>query len=110
MTLAEREPDTELVETEAAEEITEDNSVFQCVSFSLDGEIFAFPIALVQEIIRVPATVKVPMTPQVLIGLTNLRGNVLPIVDLRGIMGLQTEQATDASRVIVINGDDNFGL
>jgi len=111
MTLAELDPETETAEDAAAgAEDAGDSSVFQCVSFSLDGETFAFPIALVQEIIRVPVTVKVPMAPRALIGLTNLRGNVLPIVDLRGIMGLAATTATDASRVIVIHGGDTFGL
>ena len=111
MTLAELDPETDLSDDAAATPGgTGDSSVFQCVSFTLEGEIFAFPIALVQEIIRVPMTVKVPMAPRALIGLTNLRGSVLPIVDLRGIMGLATLAPTEASRVIVVHGEDTFGL
>lgn len=87
-----------------------DNSTFQCVSFSLNKETFAFPVDRVQEIIRVPSTVKVPMTPPALIGLTNLRGVVLPIVDLRRAIGLEEVTYDDASRVMVIHASDTFGL
>lgn len=88
----------------------QDSTTFQCVSFSLNKETFAFPVDRVQEIIRVPATVKVPMTPPALIGLTNLRGVVLPIVDLRRAIGLEEVTYDDASRVMVIHAADTFGL
>lgn len=82
----------------------------QLVSFALDGETFAFDIALVQEIIRVPQTVKVPMTPKALIGLTNLGGSVLPVVDLRAAMGLPNADYDDSARVMVVTAGQTFGL
>ena len=48
------------------------------VTFSLAKELFAFPMDRVREIIRMPDTVKVPLTPHSLVGLANLRGRVLP--------------------------------
>lgn len=80
------------------------------VSFHLGDECFAFPMERVQEIIRRPATVAVPMTPPALIGLSNLRGVVLPIVDLRTTLGLPTIPADDASRVVVVHSGQAIGL
>lgn len=82
----------------------------QFVSFYLGEECFAFPMAKVQEIIRLPATVAVPMTPQALIGLANLRGVVLPVVDLRSVLDLERVETDDASRVIVVNTGKMTGL
>lgn len=109
MTLIEHDIAADLADDDTTR-VASDTTIFQCVSFALDGETFAFPIELVQEIIRVPATVKVPLTPSALIGLTNLRGTVLPIVDLRAVMGLAAVPVTDASRVMVIHAGDTYGV
>jgi purine-binding chemotaxis protein CheW len=79
---------------------TNDN---QFVTFSVEGEIFATPMAPVQEIIRVPDLAQVPLAPPSLLGLANLRGRILPIVNLRRIFGLQNVTDTDATRALVIN-------
>lgn len=75
----------------------------QFVTFIVDGETFAAPMAPVQEIIRVPDMARVPLAPHSLLGLANLRGRVLPIVDLRRIFGLSDVTHTDATRALVIN-------
>ncbi|MBT9382845.1 chemotaxis protein CheW [Pseudooceanicola sp. CBS1P-1] len=94
----------------ALTEEAEDQATRQYVTFFLRGECFAFPIDMVQEIIRVPDTVAVPMTPPALIGLANLRGVVLPVVDLRGALGLPVQAPEEASRVIVVNAGQSVGL
>lgn len=75
----------------------------QFVTFSVEGEIFAAPMAPVQEIIRVPNLAQVPLAPPSLLGLANLRGRILPIVNLRRIFGLADIEDTDATRALVIN-------
>jgi purine-binding chemotaxis protein CheW len=75
----------------------------QFVTFLVEGELFAAPMAPVQEIIRVPALARVPLAPASLLGLANLRGRVLPIVNLRRIFGLADVDNTDATRALVIN-------
>ncbi|MBB1251415.1 chemotaxis protein CheW [Rhizobium sp. G21] len=91
----------EVVSTEEAPEIeTSDN---QFVTFSVEGEVFAAPMAPVQEIIRVPGLAQVPLAPPSLLGLANLRGRILPIVNLRRIFGLADVSDTDATRALVIN-------
>ncbi|MGO9959324.1 MAG: chemotaxis protein CheW [Solirubrobacteraceae bacterium] len=73
------------------------------VTFSLSGELFAFPMDRVQEIIRMPDTVKVPLTPRSLVGLANLRGRVLPVVSLRSCCSYAPAEADEATRVIVVD-------
>uniref|UniRef100_A0A7V5XHA2 Chemotaxis protein CheW n=1 Tax=Thermodesulfobacterium geofontis TaxID=1295609 RepID=A0A7V5XHA2_9BACT len=73
------------------------------VTFLLEGEVFALNMAPVQEIIRVPEIVKVPKSPPSLMGLANLRGKILPIINLRRVFGLPEKDIDEASRVIVID-------
>ncbi len=73
------------------------------VTFSLARELFAFPMERVQEIIRMPETVKVPLTPHSLVGLANLRGRVLPVVSLRSCCSYPPAETDDATRVIVVD-------
>jgi purine-binding chemotaxis protein CheW len=73
------------------------------VTFSLAKELFAFPMDRVREIIRMPDTVKVPLTPHSLVGLANLRGRVLPVVSLRSCCSYPPVDADEATRVIVVD-------
>ena len=73
------------------------------VTFELGGELLAFPMERVQEIIRMPDTVEVPLAPAVLEGLANLRSRVLPIVSLRACCGHERATADEATRVIVVD-------
>jgi purine-binding chemotaxis protein CheW len=75
----------------------------QLVAFMLDDECFAFPMASVLEIIRLPQTMRVPLAPPALRGLANLRGAVLPVVDLRAILGLPALPPGDATRALVVD-------
>jgi purine-binding chemotaxis protein CheW len=84
--------------------------VGQYVTFYVEQEFFAFPLASVLEIIRVPATVKVPMAPKSLVGLANLRGSVLPVLDLRQILAFQQTDYSDATRVLVADVGTPVGL
>ena len=77
----------------AAEEINEldelDNDERQqYVTFRVGDELFAVEMNPVQEIIRVPDVVRVPLAPPSLCGLANLRGKVLPILSLRYLFGI----------------------
>lgn len=93
-----------------AADITDESDVTQFVSFFLNSECFAFPMDVVKEIIRLPHTVSVPQSPPVLVGLANLRGDVLPVVDLRGALGLDTRAHDDRTRVIVVEFGYRVGL
>ena len=82
----------------------------QFVIFHSAGEMFAVPLAEVKEIVRVPDVVRMPLSPPELIGLSNLRGTVLPVLDLRRLFNLPEAMVDDASRVVVLDQGQPVGL
>ncbi|WP_428660188.1 chemotaxis protein CheW [Reyranella sp.] len=72
-----------------------------------NGELYALGAAEIAEVIRLPSVARVPQAPKGLLGLANLRGTVLPVAGLRGLLGVseaaETESAA-ASRAIVLDG------
>ena len=82
----------------------------QYVTFLSGDEVFAVEMAPVQEIIRVPDIVRVPLSPPSLEGLANLRGKVLPIVSLRRALGFDERASDDASRAVVIDIGQPMGF
>lgn len=77
----------------------------QLVTFLLKDEEFGFDIMSVQEIIRLPKMAKVPRTPPYVEGIANLRGVVLPIIDMRTRFGMERTEETDRTRVLVVDID-----
>lgn len=75
----------------------------QLVTFKVSSEEFAVDIMLVQEIIRLEKVTKVPHVPEYVEGVVNLRGNVLPVIDLRKRVHLASKAYTDATRVLVLD-------
>ena len=85
--------------------MTRDN--LRLVVFTMETESttyeYGFPIEQVHEITRPGNTVKLPGTPPFVEGITNLRGEVIPIVDFKKRFGLGSTVANDTTRVIVVN-------
>lgn len=75
----------------------------QLVSFRLAQEEYGVEITKVQEIILMGEITRVPQTPEYIMGLINLRSTVIPIVDLRMRFGLNQEEQTDETRIMVVN-------
>lgn len=86
------------------------SDVRQFVTFVAGDEVFAVDMAPVQEIIRVPEVVRVPLAPYTLVGLANLRGKVLPIISLRRIFGFEEQDYDDATRAVVIDIGQPLGF
>ncbi len=82
---------------------TEGTGTMQLVSFRLAQEEYGIEITKVQEIILMGEITRVPQTPDYIKGLINLRSTVIPIVDLRLRFGLAQEEATDETRIMVVN-------
>ncbi len=80
--------------------------VFQLVTFRLGNEEFSLDILKVQEIIRHMELTRVPRTPDFVDGVINLRGRVIPVLDLRKRFGLPSEDKTNETRIIVVDVDD----
>lgn len=95
-------PDDALTERES--------DIRQFVIFICGSEVFAVDMAPVQEIIRVPEVVRVPLAPATLEGLANLRGKVLPIISLRRLFGFAERENDDATRALVIDLGQPLGF
>jgi purine-binding chemotaxis protein CheW len=84
-------------ETSSAEDM------LQLVSFKLGREEFAVDILLVQEINRMAEITPVPKALACVEGVINLRGKIIPVVNLRKRFGLECGQATGDERIVVVN-------
>jgi purine-binding chemotaxis protein CheW len=72
------------------------------VTFALDREEFGIPIGQVREVIRVSDITRVPQARPHVRGVTNLRGRILAVVEIRTRMGLPAAEITPRSRVVVV--------
>jgi purine-binding chemotaxis protein CheW len=75
----------------------------QVVIFELNGEIYGLDIAIVHEIIRMQPVTRVPKAPAYVEGVINLRGKVIPVIDLGKKFGIEGVERGKNSRVVVVN-------
>ncbi len=73
----------------------------QLVVFSMAKELFGVGIETVHEIVKVPDITEVPDAPAFLVGVINLRGKIIPVVDLRKRLKLESMERTKTSRVLI---------
>lgn len=81
---------------------TVDNELLQLVTFVVGSEEFAIPILSVQEINRMMQITRVPQSPDFIEGVINLRGKIIPVMDLRKRFGLGELENTSDCRIIVV--------
>jgi purine-binding chemotaxis protein CheW len=74
----------------------------QYLTFELDKETFALDVAKVREILDSPTITKVPQTPEYMRGVINLRGSVVPVIDLRLKFGMAETVQTVNTCIIVV--------
>lgn len=79
----------------------------QLVSFTVGDELFAVDILRVQEINRMMSLTKVPQSPPGVEGVINLRGRIIPVLDLRVQFGFPRAEETDQTRIVVIEISGN---
>lgn len=81
----------------------------QHIGFMVDNNEYTIPILKVQEIINMPTLTKLPQAPYYIEGIANLRGRVIPVVNIRKLIGLNGE--TIGEKIIVVtNGSVKFGV
>jgi purine-binding chemotaxis protein CheW len=78
----------------------------QLVIFELAKESYGVDIAVVESIIKLQTITKVPHAPSFVEGVTNLRGKILPVIDLRRRFNLPSQEGNKDSRIIVISVND----
>ncbi len=84
---------------------------FQFVVFKLGDEEYGVPITQVKEINRLTTTTKVPRSPVFVEGIINLRGQIIPIIDMKKRFDLPLTEYTGEARIIVIQvGNNTFGV
>jgi purine-binding chemotaxis protein CheW len=74
---------------------------FQLVAFRIGKELFGVGIESIREIVRYPEITEVPDAPGFLEGVINLRGKIVPVVDLRKRLRLSGEEKTKSTRVLI---------
>ena len=74
----------------------------QYLTFKLSDEIFALDVAKVREILEITSITKVPQTPDFMRGVINLRGSVVPVIDMRLKLGMSATEQTVNTCIIVV--------
>ncbi len=83
----------------------------QLVTFSINTEEYGIRIMQVQEINRISEITGVPRSPYFIDGMTNLRGNVIPVISIRKLFGLKDKPVDDRTRIIIVDlGGNKTGL
>lgn len=95
--------------SQAAESIN--NPITQWVTFFLDNEKYGIKVMQVQEVLRMTEIAPVPGAPHYVLGIINLRGNVVTVIDSRKRFGLPQKEPDDSTRIVIIEaGDQVVGI
>lgn len=73
------------------------------LAFELDDETFGVPVELVQEVLEHTTVTRVPRCPEFLLGIINLRGSIVAVMDLRRRLGIEERKISVDTRLVVIN-------
>lgn len=93
------------------EKTNRSDDVVQLVGFIIGDEEYAVPILAIQEIIKPFPWTRVPQVPKYVVGVFNMRGAVIPLIDLRLKFGLSPKKHSEETRFIVMrHGDDIAGF
>ncbi|NOY53653.1 MAG: chemotaxis protein CheW [Deltaproteobacteria bacterium] len=97
--------------TEVVSEVEPEKNLLQLVTFHVGREEYAVDILRVQEIIRVQEMTRVPNTPDYLKGVINLRGKIIPVMDLRRRFRMEAIELKKEARIVVVEeSGKNVGL
>ena len=82
----------------------------QYVGFEVDGQHYAFQIEQIQEIVILEQVTRTPQVADYIEGVSNLRGSIIPIINLRRLFGLDPKPSDGETRTIVVNvGERTMG-
>lgn len=83
-----------------------EDPVRQYVTFKLDNETYGINVMQIQEVLRYTEIAPVPGSPDYVLGIINLRGNVVTVIDTRRRFGLSEADVTDATRIVVLESQN----
>ena len=95
---------SQMSEVEVRKDQTNDE-VLQWVTFQLEEETYGINVMQVREVLRYSEIAPVPGAPDYVLGIINLRGNVVTVIDTRSRFGLMQGEITDNTRIIVIESE-----
>ena len=82
--------------------VTSISDIRQYLTFQLSEEVFALDVSHVREILEFTTVTKVPKTPEYMRGVINLRGSVVPVLDMRLKFGMSMTEKTVNTCIIVV--------
>ena len=85
--------------------VNKDDEVLQWVTFRLDNETYGINVMQVQEVLRYTEIAPVPGAPHYVLGIINLRGNVVTVIDTRSRFGLAASDVDDSTRIVIIEAE-----
>ncbi len=84
-----------------------DDSIIQWVTFHLENEKYGIKVMQVQEVLRMTEIAPVPGAPHYVLGIINLRGNVVTVIDTRRRFGLPEIENDDETRIVIVEANNN---
>ncbi|PHS33529.1 MAG: chemotaxis protein CheW [Methylophaga sp.] len=81
--------------------------ILQWVTYQLEGEVYGINVMQVQEVLRITEIAPVPGAPSYVLGIINLRGSVVTVIDTRSRFGLMPKESDDLSRIIIVEVNGN---
>jgi purine-binding chemotaxis protein CheW len=85
--------------------IDPNDEVLQWVTFKLETETYGINVMQVQEVLRYTEIAPVPGAPSYVLGIINLRGNVVTVIDTRSRFGLESNEISDNTRIVIIEAE-----
>lgn len=92
-------------ERRTSNDAVDNDEVLQWVTFKLDSETYGINVMQVQEVLRHTEIAPVPGAPGYVLGIINLRGNVVTVIDTRARFGLESGEVTDNTRIVIIESE-----
>jgi purine-binding chemotaxis protein CheW len=89
----------------SSDKIDPNDEVLQWVTFKLEMETYGINVMQVQEVLRHTEIAPVPGAPSYVLGIINLRGNVVTVIDTRSRFGLNPNEITDNTRIVIIEAE-----
>ncbi len=86
--------------------VDSNDEVLQWVTYRLGEETYGINVMQVQEVLRHTEIAPVPGAPEYVLGIINLRGNVVTVIDTRTRFGLEPTDITDNTRIVIIESDE----
>lgn len=89
-------------QTSEVTEIARDQSLLQWMTFVLGDEVYGLDVMGIKEVLRYTDIAPVPGAPHYVLGIINLRGNVVTVIDARARFGLPPKEVTEETRIVVL--------